>query len=775
MNIATPIHYLQHLRGGADRVLLAVVGLCLATSLALAGWHGTWLEALLIGGSTAGVCAAQILLRPGRFLTRLTVGCSLMVFAALLIHQGRGMIEMHFSVFVLLAVLLYYRDWKVVVAAAATIAVHHIGFDILQRQGVGVWIFAADTGYSIVVIHAAFVVVESAVLCWMALGLQRESELIGASPVAITDAAQRIAQCEAVDSSVLGDVAPNTAAGALLVASGQLKARIEAERAIARENARIRLALEGARTNLMLVNADGVVAYCNEAMRMFFVGRGDAIREEAPGLDPAALIGVQLEAFGPALAADASGLAGLAQTQRSQLRFGGRTIDQVLAPVFDDDGLRWGTVLEWRDRTFELAVESEVGAVVAAAADGDFSVRLAEEGKEGFGLTLARNLNTLLDQVGSSLAGIREVLKAVADGDLTRQLGGVYRGVLGDIRDDTNRTVDTLAQMIERIKDSAGTIKLASGEIASGNQDLSQRTEQQAANLEETAASMEELTATVKQNAENARQANQLAAAAGESASRGGSVVSSVVDTMAAIAGSSRQMNEIIGVIDGIAFQTNILALNAAVEAARAGEQGRGFAVVASEVRALAQRSAAAAKEIKSLIGESVKNVDSGAALVAQAGKSMDEIVIGVRRVTDIMGEIAAASAEQSSGIQQVSSTVSQMDQTTQQNAALVEEATASARALEEQAGALGQLVGTFRTRATVLESVPVAATVEGERVIRPRAGTGSAQGRVRPPRTGAPVASRVAPGAGAAIRKPRPAAAAMADAAAGDAHWKEF
>jgi methyl-accepting chemotaxis protein len=258
-----------------------------------------------------------------------------------------------------------------------------------------------------------------------------------------------------------------------------------------------------------------------------------------------------------------------------------------------------------------------------------------------------------------------------------------------------------LTSIVGKIKDSSDVIADASGQIASGNQDLSSRTEQQASSLEQTAASMEELTSTVKQNADNARQANQLAVSASEVAVKGGSVVSQVVTTMGSINASSKKIVDIIGVIDGIAFQTNILALNAAVEAARAGEQGRGFAVVASEVRSLAQRSAAAAKEIKTLIGDSVEKVAEGSKQVEEAGRTMDEIVGSVRRVTDIMGEITAASQEQTSGIEQINQAITQMDQVTQQNAALVEEASAAAQSLQEQAGSLVQAVSTFKLDAS--------------------------------------------------------------------------
>jgi methyl-accepting chemotaxis protein len=254
---------------------------------------------------------------------------------------------------------------------------------------------------------------------------------------------------------------------------------------------------------------------------------------------------------------------------------------------------------------------------------------------------------------------------------------------------------------IREVRDSTGAIASASSQIASGNLDLSARTEAQASSLEETAAAMEELTSTVKQNADNARQANQLVVSASSHAVKGGEVVGQVVQTMGAITESSRKIADIIGVIDGIAFQTNILALNAAVEAARAGEQGRGFAVVATEVRNLAQRSAAAAREIKDLIVDSGNKVEAGSKLVDSAGATMQDIVVSVQRVADLMGEIASASQEQSQGIAQVNATVTQMDDATQQNAALVEEAAAAAQSLQDQAGRLAQVVSVFKLEET--------------------------------------------------------------------------
>ncbi|MEJ1162532.1 methyl-accepting chemotaxis protein [Variovorax sp. CCNWLW186] len=290
-----------------------------------------------------------------------------------------------------------------------------------------------------------------------------------------------------------------------------------------------------------------------------------------------------------------------------------------------------------------------------------------------------------------------KVAETVASGDLSSTIETGSRDETGQLMNALKHMNESLAKVVGEVRTGTDAIATASGQIAAGNQDLSSRTEEQASSLEETAASMEELTSTVKQNADNARQANQLALSASEVAVKGGGVVNQVVDTMASINASSKKIVDIIGVIDGIAFQTNILALNAAVEAARAGEQGRGFAVVASEVRNLAQRSGAAAKEIKGLIDDSVGKVEAGSRQVAEAGRTMDEIVDSVKRVTDIMGEITAASQEQSTGIEQVNQAIAQMDQVTQQNAALVEEAAAAAQSMQEQAASLVEAVSVFK------------------------------------------------------------------------------
>jgi len=305
----------------------------------------------------------------------------------------------------------------------------------------------------------------------------------------------------------------------------------------------------------------------------------------------------------------------------------------------------------------------------------------------------------LVRAISTPLGKALLIANEIAGGQLDNEIRITETDEFGELLNSLKKMDNSLANTVREIKTSTESIAVAAGEIAQGNQDLSKRTEMQASSLEETAASMEELTSTVKQNTENARQAVQLAISATETAVRGGTVVSEVIETMSGISSSSSSIVEIISVIEGIAFQTNILALNAAVEAARAGEQGRGFAVVAGEVRVLAQRSAAAAKEIKSLIETSVAKVQVGSNLVSRAGQTMDEIVVAVKRVTDVMNEISSASVEQSTGIEQINQAVNQMDEITQQNAALVEQAAAAASSMEEQGHHLSETVSVFRLK----------------------------------------------------------------------------
>ena len=475
-----------------------------------------------------------------------------------------------------------------------------------------------------------------------------------------------------------------------------LDARRREENARNEENLRVRMALDCADVNIRIADREGQIVYVNRALASTLTRIEPVLQKRHPQLRVAEVVGQSVGIFYDDPAPAIERLRNLRNTARTRMTIGGRLFDVTTTPILDAAGNQTGSVGQWMDLTDQVAAEDEVKRVVSAAASGDLSARIVTSGKDGFLLAMASGVNDLVIAMEESLLQISNVLQRMADGDLSGIVRTEKGGVFGKVAEDANRSLTQLRSLISQVKECGASINTAAREIAQGNTDLSQRTEEQASSLEETASSMEELTSTVKQNAENARQANQLAIGASDVAVRGGEVVGQVVHTMDAINESSRKIVDIISVIDGIAFQTNILALNAAVEAARAGEQGRGFAVVATEVRNLAQRSAAAAKEIKSLISDSVEKVGNGSKLVEQAGKTMEEIVTSVKRVTDIMSEISAASLEQTSGIEQVNQAVTQMDETTQQNAALVEEAAAAAESLEEQAQSLARAVEVF-------------------------------------------------------------------------------
>jgi methyl-accepting chemotaxis protein len=435
------------------------------------------------------------------------------------------------------------------------------------------------------------------------------------------------------------------------------------------------------------------------------------------------------------------------------------------------------------------AISAQIRTLVAAAGRGDFSARGDVTLYKYEFQEMVTGLNDLMNTCDTSLSEIARVLSALADGDLTQHVEGEFEGTFGALKDDANKTVDSLKSIVAEIRVATESINTAASEIAQGNMDLSSRTESQAASLEETAASMEELTSTVKATADNARQSSKQAGEAAQVATEGGQAVARVVDTMRDISESSKRISDIIGVIDGIAFQTNILALNAAVEAARAGEQGRGFAVVATEVRSLAQRSAAAAKEIKDLISNSVQKVEVGARQVDEAGQTMGTMVASVDRVRQFITDISSAAQEQSSGIDQVNTAVTQMDQVTQQNAALVEEAAAAAKSMEEQAQSLQAQVARFRlpsesgaaqapaartlTRPAGSTKLAIASASKARPSLVGRAATTArvlgSSGSSGPAKPAATVAKATKPAAKASLNIPAPVTESN------DAEWEEF
>jgi len=532
---------------------------------------------------------------------------------------------------------------------------------------------------------------------------------------------------------------------------GKLRTQIENERLVAAENARVRQALDKVSTSVVLADAQHRIIYLNDTANATFTRNEHEIHLSLPGFDVQKLRGSSLEALATDPADERRELDTLSGSRASERDLGACTFRTVTNPVLDESGTRIGTVMEWTDRTQEVAVEKEMQGMLSAVVAGDLLSRIDVNGKSGFFEAMSRGVNQL---------------------------------------------ADTMAEVVSRVKRVAADVHRGADEISAGNANLSQRTEEQSSSLEETASSMEEMTTTVKQNADNAAQANQLAVAARDQAEKGGTVVSQAVSAMSGINEASKKIADIIGVIDDIAFQTNLLALNAAVEAARAGEQGRGFAVVASEVRSLAGRSATAAKEIKELIQDSVRKVEDGSVLVTQSGQTLEKIVASVKKVSDIVAEIAAASREQSSGIEQVNRAVMQMDELTQQNAALVEEATAASQAMAEQVRGLNEMLGRFQVgmgeistpAAAPMAHAPKAAAAAAARAERRganrpwagRAGGGRAARQKPGAEPGRAASARPEPARTAAAAAPPPAAASRGNGTIGtgdaaDSEWQEF
>ncbi len=459
---------------------------------------------------------------------------------------------------------------------------------------------------------------------------------------------------------------------------------------------RVQTALDNVSSGVMMADPDFNIIYMNKTVTELFSAAEEDIRKDLPDFRADQLMGACIDQFHKNPAHQRGMLEALTTRHESEFLIGGRTLRVVANPVFDEAQRRLGTAVEWTDRTNEVAVEMEMDKIVDAAQSGNLNTRITLEGKEGFFKGLANGINAFIAVVDNVFTDIADVMSHMSRGDLTHKIESEYQGTFDQVKQDVNGSISRVEDIVSDLMDGSNVIFNASNEISTGNRNLSGRTEQQASALEETASSMEELTSTVRNNADNAQQANQLAVMARQKAEEGGDVVSRAVVAMDDIKASSNKIAEIIGVIDEIAFQTNLLALNASVEAARAGEQGRGFAVVATEVRNLAGRSATAAKEIKELIQDSLGKVENGAGLVNESGETLVEIVSGVKKVGDIVSEIAAASREQSAGIGQVNQSVTSMDEMTQQNAALAEQTSAASASLSEKANDMNQLISFF-------------------------------------------------------------------------------
>ncbi|MGZ8180510.1 MAG: methyl-accepting chemotaxis protein [Methylobacter sp.] len=491
---------------------------------------------------------------------------------------------------------------------------------------------------------------------------------------------------------------------------------------------RINQALDNVQSGVMVTNTDLEIIYINDSVERMFKTAEQDIRQQLPNFDAGKLLGSNIDSFHKEPAQQRRLLENLKEAYSSELLIAGQHMHVIASPVISDEGERIGFVAEWQNRTHEVLIEQEIGQLVQGIKAGELGSRISMGDKQGFAKTLSSGINELTDVIESAFNDINEAMENMSQGDLTSSITNDYQGVYAECKNNINGTMAKLSDFIIQIRDAADFIDSSSQEMASGNNNLSHRAEQQAANLEETAASMEQLASTVKNNAQNTVYANEVVNAASELAQKGGDVVSSAITAMQEINDSSNRIAEIIGVIDEIAFQTNLLALNASVEAARAGEQGRGFSVVATEVRNLAQRSANAAKQSNDMIQNSLQKVRAGTAFVNETGTALTEIVNSVAQVGEIVSQIAGASAEQTAGIDQVNQAVAQMDDITQQNAALAGQAAAGSIAMREQSTNMTQLLSFFRVSSkgasqsvkTIERSKPPAAPVAAPKRVVP-------------------------------------------------------
>ncbi len=522
---------------------------------------------------------------------------------------------------------------------------------------------------------------------------------LGTEPGTLSDIAGSIAAEEwaEVDNIASTQKHKQGVFASMLTMKENIENRIVNERSVATENQRVLQALDSVTSSVFVTDKDYNIIYQNKAFSNLIEARKDAFGQlvnEFSGNQKCVITSQKMRGI----------LQDVTELNRNDCTTGYKDlqVDAFYAsitgsPVRSEQGETIGGVFEWKDKTERQYIQQEIQLIVDNAMQGDLSKRIATAEMTGFYERLSSGINQLVDLNESSLNEAIESLSAIAAGDLSKPVSSTYGGIFGKLADDINTTIANLSRVATEIGASSEHVLAASNEILEDNTQLSKRTEMQAGNLQETSSSMEQITSTVKKNAYNAGQANNAAADARETAENGASVVERAVSAMDEISGASKEIVDIIGVIDEIAFQTNLLALNAAVEAARAGEQGRGFAVVASEVRNLAGRSAIAAKEIKGLIQKSVNKVNEGSRLVNDSGNTLEEIISSVKKVSEIVAEIASASSEQSDGISQVNIAISQMDEMTQKNASMVEQATAASESMKGQANRLNELIGFFK------------------------------------------------------------------------------
>lgn len=535
--------------------------------------------------------------------------------------------------------------------------------------------------------HRLYIVVTSTLLILIVLALSwfivnALIRQIGQEPNAVMQFADQIAAGDLNAQIELRQGDNGSIAANLKTMVQKIRSNIEENAKIANENQRVRIALDNVSTNVMMADNDRNIIYANTAVIEMLRNAESDLKKVLPTFSVANLIGSNIDQFHKNPTHQKSLLSTFTSTYRTQIVVGPRTFSLAASPVLNDKGERLGSVVEWADRTIEVAIENEISNIVEHAVNGDFSTRLTEEGKVGFFKKLTLDINLLMETSEVGLNEVLRVLAAIARGDLTEKIEREYFGTFGALKDSCNETISKLSQIVNDVIHSTDSLSNAAAQVSSTSQSLSQAASEQAASVEETSASIEQMAAGINQNAENAKITDGIAGKAAKEAAEGGEAVKHTVSAMKEIASK-------IGIIDDIAYQTNMLALNAAIEAARAGEHGKGFAVVAAEVRKLAERSQVAAREIGDLASGSVQTAE-------RAGVLIDEIVPGIGRTSDLVQEIAAASQEQSAGVGQINTAMNQMNQITQQNASSSEELAATAEEMTSQAEQLMELISFF-------------------------------------------------------------------------------
>lgn len=465
---------------------------------------------------------------------------------------------------------------------------------------------------------------------------------------------------------------------------------------LAQANARIKVALDNVTTNVMVADHDYNIVYLNHSVQEMLRKASSDLRKDLPNFNPDKLIGQNIDVFHKNPQHQRSMLDRLVDSYDTVIKVGGRHFNLIATPVMSDQREKLGVVVEWADITAQTVIEGEVEKLVSDVSSGNLGALIATKDKDGFFLKISEGLNELSQTVNAFVRDISVSLQKLSEGDLKVKIDNEYQGMFGDIKESLNATVGKLNSVMTNIQSSSSSISTANGEISQGNNELSARTERQASSLEETAASLEQLTSNIRHTADNAKTANKAASSTKTEAHNGEQIVKQAMESMGAITDSSNRIEEIISVIDEIAFQTNLLALNASVEAARAGDQGRGFAVVANEVRNLAQRSAVSAKEIKELIDVSSERVSSGSSLVTRCGQSLSDILNHADELSALIADIANATNEQATGVGEINQAVAQLDDITQQNAALSEEVTSASHASLEQVQLMSDQVSFF-------------------------------------------------------------------------------